>query len=197
MHLYLTPISLVYIISGVTGFVLSILAMPRYVFSYRMGRKLTDELDRGKARLVNAGVVVTEAVRLSVHVLGAAVGIQSLFLSPMPTVYIDGYHRIFGLEVVVILLWANIGTTINTAIVYIQYRLLRSRRPPRLHTPAARHALAQVKWQIRGLTQQIRELKRNRKVVENLDDRNGTVEEVVEVKRTVTKRIDDTGKDER
>jgi hypothetical protein len=185
MHLYITPISAVYIVSGLIGFAISLIALPRYWFTYRSGLKIAAELDRNLARLVNLGVVVTETLRFSVHICTAAVGVQSLFVPPAPPATMDGLHRIFGLEIVVVLLWANFATTINSAIVYAQHRLLRSRGRDDHRERVARSAIARLTWQLRKVRRTQRTIEGRVRVadaaVADHEERLETVEEVIQV----------------
>jgi hypothetical protein len=161
MHFYLTWISAIYILSGLIGLVISLIAMPRYWFTYRAGKKLTVDMDRQHARLVNMGVIITESLRFSIHFLTTSIGAQSLLISPTASTTTNAIHKFFGFEIVVILLWANIATTINSTIVYVQYRLLRSHRRERM---SDRHMIAKLRWQVRRLG------RRQRGVVDRADE---------------------------
>lgn len=154
MHLYLTPFSIVYIVSGAIGFVVSALALPHYLFTFRAGQRISSTLDRNRARLINMGILITESIRFSVHLLTIFVGTQSLLLPTTPEVPHPSFFRqFFGLEVIAFLLWANVGTTINSSIVYVQYRLLRDKRPfgsSRLGKFVARKLLSLIGRKSRG-----------------------------------------------
>jgi hypothetical protein len=125
-HLHLTLIDLVYVVSGLTGLFVSLHALPSYHRSVRAAGRVRNESDRHDALRINHGIVTREYVRLSIHILGTIVGFTAAFYVPVARI-LPPYDHYLGIEIDTILLWANIGTTINTILAWVEYCTIRQR----------------------------------------------------------------------
>jgi hypothetical protein len=126
-HINLTLIDAIYIASGLIGFLVSTHALPRYHYSLAAAGRVQNDSDRHDAVRINRGIVTREYVRLTIHILGLSVGIAAMFYVPPVRLFTSGYGHVFGIAVDAILLWANIGTTINTCLAWMEYCTVRKR----------------------------------------------------------------------
>lgn len=123
----LTPISFLYILSSLSGLLVSIYSLGKYHFSLSAARLVANPSDRRDAIRINKGILTREYVRLTTHVLGFLVGVASLWVKPQVRPPTPRYDHYFGFAVIIVLLWANIGTTLNTFIGFAEYKIVRRR----------------------------------------------------------------------
>lgn len=125
-RLTVTPIDLIYMLSGLTGFIFSVHALPAYCRSLRAARRLANPDERRDAVRINMGILTRECSRCTIHLLGVTVGVAALFYVPVHRV-ISPYDHAFGILLDAILLWANIATTLNTIMGWMEYCTIRER----------------------------------------------------------------------
>jgi hypothetical protein len=211
--LHVTVASSLFILSSLIGLWYSAAILPRYIATYRATLRVRDPGERRLAEGLHFEIMVGEIVRCVLHTLFLVAGIWSLTIAPAPIHPQSINQQWFGVYFLWMLVTANIGLTINTLTVRHGYRKRRgevyAKRLP------SRDQFAALRMDVRNLRRRVGiEERRNTSIEERataaharadvsearadlsdetLDDHEGrleVVEEVTEIKHTITKQQD-------
>jgi hypothetical protein len=215
-RLNVTLIDVVYILSGLIGLLVSLHALPSYHHSTAAAGRVRDPSDRRDAVRINRGMLTREYVRLTIHILGVTVGVAALWIVPVPRPVAPAFDRAFGFALDAILLWANIGTTVNTILAWMEYCVVRQRgwfeedgmlsdlrtRLRRAEPKTkGKHGIFLSRDKLAAMIREVRSIRRRQKAIDlrgtatdvivgDHEDRIEVVEEVVYTERKTTRRSD-------
>lgn len=167
--LHATPANIVFILSSAIGLWCSLNILPRYVRTYRDAVRLRDEKNRRFATGVHSEILAAESIRGTIHLFALAAGVWSLFLAPPPLFFHDRNHLWANLFILWAIVFAQVGTTLNTLVVRRGYLRRRGESPVKLLP--SRDTMARLVMRVRRLERRV--------VIE--EKRNDTIEETATV----------------